>query len=45
MNGNSQNFEDFHEFLANFDLQTLMLIKINGSYMEFWKDLIILKES
>ena len=30
INGNRQNFEDFHEFLVNFDLKMLIIIKING---------------
>ena len=43
-NGNLQNFETFHEFLANFGLKTLFLIKIKASLMEFWNSFIILKE-
>ena len=31
INGNLQNFEDFQDFVANFDLQTLILIKIKRS--------------
>ena len=34
INGNRQDFQDFHEFLAHFDLKTLILIKIKGSLME-----------
>ena len=33
--GNLQNFENFHEFLANFDLKKLILIKIEPNLMEF----------
>ena len=45
INGKLQNFETFHEILANFDLKKLILIKIKPILMEFWKDLIVLKES
>ena len=34
-----------HEILANFDLKKLILITIKAIFMEFSKDLIILKES
>ena len=44
INGNLQNSEDFHEFLANFDLKTLILIKIKASLTEFLKFIIIRKE-
>ena len=42
-NGNLQNSEDFLEFLANFDLTSLILMQ--ARFMEFWKSLIIRKES
>ena len=35
INGNQQNFENFHEFLANFDWKRLILIKIKANLMEF----------
>ena len=35
INGKLQNFETFHEILANFDLKKLILIKIKASLMEF----------
>ena len=36
INGNLQNFENFHEFLANFDLKRLILIKkIKAALLEF----------
>ena len=35
INGNQQNFESFHECLANFDWKRLILIKINVSLLEF----------
>ena len=44
INGNRQNVEDFHEFLANFDLKKLILIKIKASLVELWTSVIILKE-
>ena len=44
INGNLQTFENFHEFLANFDLKKLILINIKASLMKFWKSLTILKE-
>ena len=31
INGNRQNFENFHEFLANFNLKKLSLIKSKAS--------------
>ena len=31
INGNLQNFENFHGFLANFDLKKLILIKFKAS--------------
>ena len=34
-NGNLQIVEHFHEFLANCDLQKLILIKIKANLMEF----------
>ena len=45
INGKLQNFESFHEILANFDLKKRILIKIKAILMEFCKDLIILKET
>ena len=30
-----KDFEDFHEFLADFDLKTLILIEIMAGLMEF----------
>ena len=45
INGKLQNIETFHEMLANFDLKKRTLIKIKAILMEFWKDLINLKES
>ena len=44
MNGKRQNFETFHEILANFDLKKLILIKTKTVLMEFSNALIILKE-
>ena len=44
INGQLQYFENFHEFLANFDWKKLVLIIIKGTHLEFWKSLIILKE-
>ena len=44
INGNLQNFENFHEFLANFDLKRLILLKIKATLLEFWKSIIILEE-
>ena len=44
INGKRQNFETFHEILANFDLKKLILMEIKEILMEFWKDLINLKE-
>ena len=35
INGKLQNFETFHEILANFDLKKLILIKIKAILMEF----------
>ena len=35
INGNLQNFENFHEFLANFDLKKRILMKIKTILMEF----------
>ena len=35
INGKLQNFETFHEILANFVLKTLILIKIKAILMEF----------
>ena len=35
INGNLQNFENFHEFLANFDLKRLILIKIKATFWNF----------
>ena len=42
INGNLQTFENFHEFLANFHLKKLILIKINKLWN--YENLIILKE-
>ena len=44
INGNLQLFEKFHELGENFDLKKLILMKIKAILMEFWKDLINLKE-
>ena len=44
INGNLQNFENFHKFLPIFHLKTLILIKIKAILMEFRKSLISLKE-
>ena len=35
INGNQQYFENFHEFLANFDWKRLILIKIKASLLDF----------
>ena len=35
INGKLQNFETFHEILANFDLKKRILIKIKAILMEF----------
>ena len=35
INGNQQNFENFHEFLANFDWKRIILIKIRATLLEF----------
>ena len=35
INGNQQNFENFHEFLENFDWKRLILIKIKATLLEF----------
>ena len=35
INGKRQNFETFHEILANFDLKKLILIKIKANLREF----------
>ena len=35
INGKLQNFETFHETLANFDLKKRILIKIKAILMEF----------
>ena len=34
INGKLQNFESFHEFLANFDLKKIISIKIKANLME-----------
>ena len=39
-----KNFEDFHEFLANSDLKTLILINLKAGLTELLKFIIILKE-
>ena len=44
INGNLQTFGNFHKFLPNFHLKTLILIEIKASLMEFRKSLIALKE-
>ena len=40
-----QNFETVIGTAANFDLKKLLLIKIKAILMEFWKDLVIFRES
>ena len=40
LNGNRQNSEGFHEFIAKFYWKKLILINNKGRLMEFWKSLI-----
>ena len=35
INGHLQNFENFYEFLANFDLKKLILTKIEANFCAF----------